>query len=74
MSAENLRLICRAVDPGPMDPSSKEALEAQVDRLLREVAELRRRVVALERMVGTTSEHPVDRTVTQGKVSYDWQS
>ncbi|HUJ77432.1 MAG TPA: hypothetical protein VLX64_00345 [Thermoplasmata archaeon] len=49
-------------------------LQARLDQLLREIAELRRRVAALERMVGSTSEHPIDRTVVEGKVSYDWQS
>lgn len=57
-----------------MEPAPSAALEARLDQLLREVAELRRRVVALERLVGTTSDHPTDRTTVQGKVTYDWQS
>jgi hypothetical protein len=57
-----------------MDPTSVTDLQARIDQLLRDVAELRRRVAALERLVGTSSEHPTDRTVVQGKVSYDWQS
>jgi len=49
-------------------------LEERIEQLQREVADLRRRLVALERLVGTASEHPTDRSVVQGKVSYDWQS
>ncbi|HTP54974.1 MAG TPA: hypothetical protein VML94_08485 [Thermoplasmata archaeon] len=54
-------------------PSVPDLL-AQITQLRQELAELRRRVAALERLVGTGSEHPTDRSVVQGKVSYDWQS
>jgi hypothetical protein len=57
-----------------MDPPPTADLVARIDLLQKELAELRRRLAALERTVGTSSEHPIDRTVTQGKVSYDWQS
>lgn len=57
-----------------MEGSADATLEAQIDQLQREVAELRRRLIALERLVGTVGEHPTDRKVVQGKVSYDWQS
>ncbi len=48
-------------------------LQTKLDLLIREVEELRRRVAALERLVGASAEHNVDRSVVQGKVSYDWQ-
>jgi hypothetical protein len=54
-------------------PSVPDLL-AQINQLRQELADLRRRVAALERLVGTGSEHPTDRSVVQGKVSYDWQS
>jgi hypothetical protein len=57
-----------------MEPSAAPSLEDRVEQLAREVVELRRRLVALERLVGTAQEHSSDRTVVQGKVSYDWQS
>ena len=51
------------------DPTG-ERLEA----LERDVRELRSRLAALERLVGTSvPEHPVDRTVVQRKAVYDWQ-
>jgi hypothetical protein len=53
-------------------PSPQELVDL-LDQLRREVADLKRRIVALERLVGTSSEHATDRTVVQGKVSYDWQ-
>jgi len=56
-----------------MATSPDAELKARLDALTHEVAELRRRVGALERMVGTESEHPNDRTVVQSKVTYDWQ-
>jgi hypothetical protein len=49
-------------------------LKVRLDRLEAELKELRLRVQALERLVGTAGEHPADRTVVQGKVSYDWQA
>ncbi|MGP8078813.1 MAG: hypothetical protein ACLQD8_00450 [Thermoplasmata archaeon] len=57
-----------------MTPSFPPELEAEVEQLRKEIAELRRRLSALERLVGTASEHPTDRSVTQGKVTYDWQT
>lgn len=46
----------------------------RLEQLEREVAELRRRLAALERLVGAAAEHPTDRTVVERKVQYDWQS
>jgi hypothetical protein len=57
-----------------MASSGAPALEARVAELERQLADLRRRLIQLERLVGTGSEHPTDRAVTQGKVTYDWQS
>lgn len=49
-------------------------LTARLVALERELKELRLRVAALERLVGSTGEHDVDRSTVQKKVSYDWQS
>jgi len=57
-----------------MGSSSPDDLASRLDRLQQELAELRRRLVALERMVGTDAEHAGDREVVRSKVSYDWQS
>ncbi|HTW55848.1 MAG TPA: hypothetical protein VMG36_05310 [Thermoplasmata archaeon] len=57
-----------------MASSPVPALEARIAELERQLSDLRRRVVALERLVGSAGEHPTDRSVTQGKVTYDWQS
>ena len=57
-----------------MAAPSAVGLEARIAQLEREVVELRRRIAALERLVGKGGEHPVDRSVTQGKVTYDWQT
>lgn len=55
-----------AQDPGA-------AVSERLARLEQEVRELRGRVAALERRVGTAAEHPSDRTTVREKVSYDWQ-
>ncbi|MGB6501174.1 MAG: hypothetical protein WBG19_07235 [Thermoplasmata archaeon] len=57
-----------------MAAPSNSDLKTQIADLQKEVADLRRRLAAVERLVGATSEHATDRTVVQGKVSYDWQS
>jgi hypothetical protein len=57
-----------------MAAPSDSDLSTQIAELQKEVADLRRRLVALERLIGAASEHATDRTVVQGKVSYDWQS
>lgn len=54
--------------------SASVALETRVAELERQLADLRRRVAQLERLVGSSAEHAADRDVTQGKVTYDWQS
>jgi hypothetical protein len=46
----------------------------RVAQLEREVRDLRLRVIALERLVGSSREHPSDRTTVREKVSYDWQA
>ncbi|HTT25860.1 MAG TPA: hypothetical protein VMH90_02705 [Thermoplasmata archaeon] len=43
--------------------------------LEREVQALRLRVIALERLVGSSApEHQADRGVVERKVTYDWQT
>jgi hypothetical protein len=48
-------------------------LAARVAELERELRDLRLRVAALERLVGTAGEHSADRTTVERKVTYDWQ-
>lgn len=46
----------------------------RLDELEAQVQDLKRRVAALERLVGSSvPEHPVDQSVVQRKVVYDWQ-
>lgn len=53
-----------------VDPAFRDRL----DQLERDLRELRGRVAALERLVGTAGEHAADRSTVREKVSYDWQS
>jgi hypothetical protein len=48
-------------------------LAARVAELEHELRELRLRVAALERLVGTAGEHDADRSTVGRKVTYDWQ-
>lgn len=48
-------------------------LAARLDQLDRELRQLRARVAALERLVGSGGEHPSDRATVREKVSFDWQ-
>lgn len=57
-----------------MADSSDPALLDRLARLERELRELRARVAALERAVGTSGEHPSDRSTVREKVAYDWQA
>ncbi len=56
-----------------MAPDPSDELRSRLARLEQELRELRLRVSALERLVGTSGEHASDRSTVQGKVSYDWQ-
>ena len=55
-------------------PETASDLRSRIDRLEAEIRELRSRLAALERLIGNVGEHATDRTVVQGKVSYDWQA
>jgi uncharacterized protein involved in exopolysaccharide biosynthesis len=47
----------------------------RLEDLERQVAELRRRLAALEaRLAQSRDEHPLDRKTVNEKVVYDWQS
>jgi hypothetical protein len=47
----------------------------RIAELERQVRELRLRVIALERLLGTTAaEHPSDRSTVERKAVYDWQA
>lgn len=48
-------------------------LTNRLDQLDRELRQLRARVAALERLVGSGGEHPSDRATVREKVSFDWQ-
>ncbi len=54
-------------------PASAE-LAARIAQLERDLRDLRARIAALERLVGNTGDHAVDRTIVREKVSYDWQA
>jgi len=54
--------------------ASQPNLAARLADLERDLRDLRARVVALERLVGNTGDHAVDRTIVREKVSYDWQA
>ncbi len=54
------------------DAAAGELLE-RLTRLERDLQELRARLVALERLVGSSAEHAADRSTVREKVAYDWQ-
>ena len=56
-----------------MAEPSNDATNDWIARVDRELKELRARVVALERLIGTSGEHAADRSTVRQKVSYDWQ-
>jgi len=56
-----------------MAESRNPDLSARLADLERDLRELRARVIALERMVGSGEEHPSDQTTVRRKVAYDWQ-
>jgi hypothetical protein len=66
------------MSPGPnpdaMPPSESSDLAARLAALERELKDLRTRVVALERLMGSGEEHPTDQSTVRKKVSYDWQA
>lgn len=55
----------------PTDQTAE--LAARVEALEREVRLLRARVIALERLTGSSAEHPADRETVREKATYDWQ-
>ncbi len=56
-----------------MGDPAQDALLERISRLERDLRELRLRVAALEKRVGASAEHAVDRTAVREKVAYDWQ-
>ena len=44
------------------------------DRIEKQLAEVRRRLVALERFIASKPDHPLDRAAVREKVVFDWQS
>ncbi|MFI5413356.1 MAG: hypothetical protein ACHQ0I_02045 [Candidatus Lutacidiplasmatales archaeon] len=57
-----------------MTSSEADALAARLSQVERELKELRQRLAALERLMGSGEEHPTDQTTVRKKVSYDWQA
>jgi hypothetical protein len=57
-----------------MGESEVPSTDPRIARLEQEVRELRARVVALERLVGTGGLHESDQATVRRKVEYDWQT
>ncbi len=57
---------------GMADPTSP--LVDRLDRLEKQIVEMRRRLDAIERSLTARSDHPGDRTAVREKVTFDWQS
>lgn len=55
-----------------------DPLSSPTDERLRSIEQrlqaLSERVAELERSVGQSGEHPVDRSTVRSKVTYDWQA
>jgi len=49
-------------------------LIARVERLERELREIRLRMATLEQKMDPRLEHPVDKNTVREKVAYDWQA
>ncbi len=56
-----------------MGDPAQDALLDRINRLERDLKELRLRIAALEKRAGASAEHAVDRTAVREKVAYDWQ-
>lgn len=54
------------------DPTADS--DERIALLERQIRELRDRVAALERLMGSGEEHPTDQTTVRKKVVYDWQA
>ncbi|HZY91808.1 MAG TPA: hypothetical protein VFG07_03410 [Thermoplasmata archaeon] len=52
------------------DPAILERL-ARLERL---IADLRQRLDAVEKTLGSRSSHPVDQSAVREKVTFDWQA
>lgn len=57
-----------------MAESRPAELEARIAALERDLKEMKARILALERLMGTGGEHPTDETTVRKKVVYDWQA
>ncbi len=54
------------------DPTS--SLAERLDRIEKQIAEMRRRLADLEKSLAARADHPGDRTAVREKVTFDWQS
>lgn len=61
-------------NPGSMSSSAAPDLAARLSQVERDLRDLRLRIVALERLMGSGEEHPTDQSTVRQKVSYDWQA
>ena len=57
-----------------MSAPKPETIEIRLSRLEQQLADIRTRLAALERVLGNPAEHPADQTTVRTKVTYDWQS
>ncbi len=56
-----------------MAESRPADLAVRLAKAEEDLRELRLRVQALERLVGSSAEHPSDESTVRKKVVYDWQ-
>lgn len=54
-------------------PAADPAILERLAQLEQQIAEIRQRLGALERMLASRSSHPVDQTAVREKVTFDWQ-
>jgi hypothetical protein len=66
-------VISSGADGGAVASEPDLKLLGRLDELEREVRQLRARVAALERLVGSAGEHSADAAVVRKKAVYDWQ-
>ncbi len=55
------------------DPTSSSLAE-RLDRIEKQITEMRRRLADLEKSLAARADHPGDRTAVREKVTFDWQS
>lgn len=69
-----VHVISSEPDRCNMSAAPDPSVVARLAALEKDLRDLRARMAALERRVGTAGEHADDAATVQKKVSYDWQS